>query len=374
MKRTVSIKIEPSKQQGEALFTLRSEFSKGCNQVAKIALEESCFNRVKLHHLCYYQVRKKCSLGSQMTCNAIRAVTGAYKSQQKKKDLPLIEFKEKSIHFDKRTYSLKKDKISLYTLGGRILVPMVLGERQRQELLRGSFREAELVFTRGKWLFNLVIEISDPPFAQKQKIMGVDLGENNLYATSTGKISGGKNLRNKRDRYLALRCRLQHNGSKSARQLLKKISGREKRHVKQTNHEESKKLIEEARSQGVGIIQMEKLTNIRKRIKARKKERSRLHRWPWRQLQLFIEYKAEEQGIKVDYFDPAFTSKSCHECLKENQLDLKQVKRVKHLLKCNKCGNRAHADVNAALNLAWLGKSADSLRGVVSRPNVCTSV
>ena len=124
----------------------------------------------------------------------------------------------------------------------------------------------------------------------------------------------------------------------------------------------------------IGTIQMEDLKNIRKRIKAKKRERTRLHRWPWKQLQFFVEYKATAQRIKVSYFDPAFTSKSCHECLKRDQLDLKQVKRVKHLLQCNKCGNRAHADVKAALNLAWLGKSADSLRGVVSRPNVCISV
>ncbi len=312
-----------------------------------------------------------------MVCNSIRAVTGAYKalkSRNKKKDLPLIEFKEKSIHFDKRTYSIKNEKLSLYTMKGRILVPMVLGERQKELLRLGAFREAELVFTRGKWLFNLVIEIPDAQPSLKSGVMGVDLGENNLFATSTGKISGGKTLRDKRDRYLALRRRLQRNGSRSAKQLLKKISGRERRHVKQINHEESKKIIEEAIQKDIRKIHLEDLKNIRKRIQGKKRERTRLHRWPWRQLQLFVEYKAAAQGIKLCYFDPAFTSKSCHECLKKDQLDCKQVKRVKHLLECNKCGNRAHADVNAALNLAWLGKSADSLRGVVSRPNVCTLV
>jgi putative transposase len=172
LKRTLCIKIHPTRQQEEALFALRAEFSKGCNQIAKIGLEENCFNRVKLHHLSYYQVRKECALASQMVCNGIRAVTGAYKSRNKKKDLPLIEFKEKSIHFDKRTYSFKNDKISLYTLGRRILVPMVLGERQKQMLLKGSFIEAELVFTRGKWFFNLVVEIPNVAPSLKNGVMG----------------------------------------------------------------------------------------------------------------------------------------------------------------------------------------------------------
>ena len=377
MKRTCSIKINPTKEQEEALFALRSEFSKGCNKIAKIAFEESCFNKIKLHHLSYYQVRKERPLGSQMVCNAIRAVAGAYKSLKSNtrgKEVSSIEFKEKSIHFDKRTYSIKEDKLSLYTLKGRTLIPMVLGKRQKEQLLQGSFREAELIFTRGKWLFNLVIEIPNTPSSLNSGVMGVDIGENNMYATSTGKIKGGKTVRNKRDRYLALRRRLQRNGSKSAKQLLRKISGREKRHVKQINHEESKKIIKEAIQKEIGMIQMEDLKHIRKRIKAKKRERTRLHRWSWRQFQLFVEYKADAQGIKVSYFDPAFTSKSCHKCLKIDQLDLTQVKRKKHLLKCDKCGNRAHADVNAALNLAWLGQSADSLRGVVNRPNVCTLV
>lgn len=83
--------------------------------------------------------------------------------------------------------------------------PLVLGERQKKQLLQGSFREAELVFTRGKWLFNLVIEIPNAEPSLRNGVMGIDLGENNLYATNTGKISKGKTLRDKRDRYLALR-------------------------------------------------------------------------------------------------------------------------------------------------------------------------
>src|SRR5208283_3543768 len=103
-----------------------------------------------------------------------------------------------------------------------------------------------------------------------------------------GKLFGGGQLRHERDRALALRSRLQSNGSKSASQLLQKISGTEMRHVTHVNHEISKAIVQEAINTGCDMIALEDPTNIRKRIKARKRVRSRLHRWPWAQLQEFI--------------------------------------------------------------------------------------
>jgi len=107
---------------------------------------------------------------------------------------------------------------------------------------------------------------------------------------------------------------------------------------------------------------MEKLTNIRKRIKAGKRVRSRLHRWSWYQLQSFIEYKAEAAGIQVIYVNPAYTSKSCNECGAI-------ATRNKHTLTCS-CGNRAHADLNASRNIARLGATAVASRSAVNRPDV----
>ena len=59
---------------------------------------------------------------------------------------------------------------------------------------------------------------------------------------------------------------------------------------------------------------MENLTTIRDNIKAGKRVRSRLHRWSFRQLQTFIEYKAQEEGIQVECINPKYTSKTCNNC------------------------------------------------------------
>ena len=194
-------------------------------------------------------------------------------------------------------------------------------------------------------------------------VMGVDVGENKLAAHSLGKVFGGEHLRDQRDRYLALRRRLQSNGSQSAKQKLRQVSGKEMRRVKHINHETSKAIVQAAIQAGIAKITMEDLTHIRQRIKAGKRMRGRLHRWAWRQLQSFVEYKAKAVGIAVEYVNPAYTSQTCSCC---GELG----KRSKHRFECPHCGLRAHSDLNASRNLARIGSGAPLSRAAVNTPDV----
>lgn len=365
MLRTISIKLLVSADTDAALKSVQFAFSEACNNIVPFAKDNREFNQVKLHHLCYYAIREKSPLGSQFVCNAIKSVTGKYKALKLKKEaeVPHIHFKPKSVHYDKKTYTLLDDNtVSLTTLCGRVKAKLIWGKHQRATFDKGLAKEAELIIKNGCWYFNLVIEIPSSDSIQSDIVMGVDLGENNIAATSTGKLFGGGKLRYDRDRFLAMRRRLQRNGSQSAKQLLKRLSGKEARHVTQVNHVVANGIIDEAIKHNVGIIALENLTNIRKRIKAGKRIRGRLHRWAWYQLQQFIEYKAEAVGIKVIYVNPAYSSQTCNQCGAI-------AKRDKHCLTCT-CGNRAHSDLNASLNLAWLGNTAVLSRGAVNRPNV----
>src|SRR5205823_3963340 len=135
--------------------------------------------------------------------NAIRAVCNAYKAQKTlgrigKDAVPVVRFDRASVHYDKRTYTWKDDALSLNTLDGRIRVAMSPGEHQRRILQFGRPKEAELVFRQGHWFFNLVVEGEDPQPIASGPTMGVDVGENNLAATSLGKVFGGECLRERR--------------------------------------------------------------------------------------------------------------------------------------------------------------------------------
>jgi IS605 OrfB family transposase len=375
MRRTISIKLHVVAEHHVALIALQETFNQTCNIVASIARDRRCWNRVALHHLAYYPVRlgitdNQAPLGSQMVCNAIRTVCDAYKvlKIKKGKDVPAITFKKRaSVHFDKRTYSLKDKAVSLYTLSGRINIGMDLGEFQCSYLQQGTPKEAELVYRNRQWFFNLVLDIPDVQLQPKAgKVLGVDLGENNLAATSSGKLFGGNELRHERDCACALRRRLQSNGSKSAKQLLQKISGKEARHVTHVNHVISKAIVKEAQITSCDTIAMESLTNIRCRIKAGKRVRSRLHRWAWAQLQEFIGYKAQAVGINVVFVNPAYTSQMCATC---GHLGTRQ----KHRLLCKLCGIQWHSDLNASQNIRRIAVSADIATGTVNCPYVAIS-
>jgi IS605 OrfB family transposase len=369
MWRTASIRLEPSHEQAAALAALQAAYANACNILVPVVQQNRVWNRVALHKLAYNMLRKQTTLGSQMCCNAIFSVCKAYKGQKalgrirKNTPVPEIRFDRGSVHFDKRTYSLKSDAVSLNTLSGRMVIPMRLGDQQRRILESGVPKEAELIFRKGRWYFNLVVESSEAQPVATGPVMGVDVGENNLAATSTGMVFGGGRLRHMRDRYHALRRRLQSNGSRSAKQKLRQVSGKEARRVRHINHETSKAIVEEAKRLGVARIVMEDLTHIRDRIKAGKRMRARLHRWAFRQLQTFVEYKAKAAGIAVEYANPAYTSQTCSRC---GSLG----KRIKHRFECGHCGLRAHSDLNASRNLARMAETVVSARALVNPPDV----
>src|SRR5207245_9550110 len=160
--------------------------------------------------------------GEQLACIATISIGKAYRSPRalgripQSIPVPPLSFDRTSVHFDHRTYTLKGEAVSLNTVQGRMRVPMILGDHQRKILASGLPKEAELVFRRGQWFFNLAVESADGERVASGPVMGVGGGENTLAATSTGRVWGGETLRHRRDQHLALRRRLQSNGSQSA--------------------------------------------------------------------------------------------------------------------------------------------------------------
>ena len=136
--------------------------------------------------------------------------------------------------------------------------------------------------------------------------------------------------------------------------------------MKHVNHNVSKAIVNQALISGCDVIAMEKLTNIRKRIKAGKRVRARLHRWAWAQLQEFVTYKSESAGLKVIFVNPAYTSQMCAEC---GNIGV----RSKHRLICKICGIKRHSDLNASCNIRRIAVSADAATGTVNYPHVAAA-
>jgi IS605 OrfB family transposase len=191
--------------------------------------------------------------------------------------------------------------------------------------------------------------------------LGVDLGVTNIAVDSDGTIHSASHVNNVRFRHRRLRSRLQAKGTRSAKRRLKKLSGREHRFAKDTNHCISKKLVAKAKDTGRAIA-LETLGGIRNRVTVRRVQRATLHSWSFFQLRAFVEYKAQRAGVPVVLVDPRNTSRTCPKC---GHID-KANRKSQSAFSCVVCGFSGLADHIAAVNI--------SRRAVVNLPIVVRAV
>jgi putative transposase len=358
MKLVVMVKLSPSEEQRRALCETLERFNEAANWIAGVAYKERTASKYKLQKLIYHDVRERFGLSAQMTVRCISKVCEVYKRDKSKKPT----FREHgAMVYDERLMSFKGlDRVSLLTLGGRELVPVRLGDYQEARLDRRR-GQADLIYRAKPGTFYLALSVDAPepePELHPSGTLGVDLGIVNLATDSDGDTHTGEDIEKARTRYSRIRRQLQSAGTKSAKRHLKKLSGREARFRKDTNHVISKKLVEKAKDTKRAVA-LEDLRHLRKRATVRKAQRSRHESWSYHQLRSFIEYKALLSGVLVHLVDPRNTSKTCAQCGHCERTN----RRSQAEFVCKSCGHVAAADVNAAVNIAARG---DVMRPIVS--------
>lgn len=289
---------------------------------------------------------------SAIANQTIREVTSKKKHQNTKR------FRKCWCGFNNQNLKIEEEnqlyKVSFPTLTKRIGVPVVVKEYQQQwidKLLSGNAKQgaAELYEKKGRWFVCVTLSFKAEPNSSKQinnKVMGIDVGLIELAVATIGTSSfffSGKELGYKRRRFSSHRRKL---GKAKKLSAIRKSKDKESRWMKDANHKISRQIVNLALENGVHLIRMEDLTGIRYSAKAPKEAGRNLHRWSHRQLQGFIQYKAEMKGIKVEYVNPKYTSQMC----RNGHVDKRNRKRSRFC--CIKCGYSSHSDVNASINIA----------------------
>lgn len=353
VKQTIMVKLLPTPEQAEALLETMEAFNRACNEIAEAAFKHRTANKASLQKLAYYNIRRKHGLSAQLTIRAISKVAEAYKRDKKTK--PTFRSKG-AIVYDQRILSWKGvERVSILTLRGRETIPVKYGAYQAERLkrIRG---QADLIHRNGVFLLAVVVETPEPPTYKAKDWLGVDLGIKNIATDSDGQTWSGKQVNGPRKRYAKLRAKLQSKGTKSAKRLLKKRSGKESRFARDMNHRISKLLVAKAKGTGRGLA-LEDLKGIRSRITVRKPQRRTQHSWSFRQLRQFIEYKAKLAGVPIRLVDPRNTSRTCPKCGFTSKLNRRGER-----FQCGNCGFVGFADHIAALNIRG--------RAAVSQPYV----
>lgn len=219
--------------------------------------------------------------------------------------------------------------------------------------------QSSLQFDRNN---NLILNLNlDIPYNPKNKTvegrtLGVDLGikypaymclnDDTYKREHIGSIDDFLRIREQmQDR----RRKLQHDlkfikggkGRNKKMQALDRLRDKEKNFATTYNHMISKNVVEFAKKNQCEYINMEKLTKDGFNNKI-------LRNWSYYQLQQYIEYKAEREGIQVRYIDPAYTSQTCARC---GHID-KENRQTQEKFICTKCGFELNADHNASINIA----------------------
>ena len=219
--------------------------------------------------------------------------------------------------------------------------------------------QSSLQFDRNN---NLILNLNlDIPYKPKTEVvegrtLGVDLGikypaymclnDDTYKREHIGSIDDFLRIREQmQDR----RRKLQHDlkfikggkGRNKKMQALDRLRDKEKNFATTYNHMISKNVVEFAKKNQCEYINMEKLTKdgFNNAI---------LRNWSYYQLQQYIEYKAEREGIKVRYIDPSYTSQTCARC---GHVD-KENRQTQEKFICTKCGFELNADHNASINIA----------------------
>jgi IS605 OrfB family transposase len=310
MKLIATIQLKPNPPQAAVLEGTLERCNAACNWISQRAFQTKTFRQFDLHKLCYQEVRHRFGLSAQVTVRCIAKVADAYKAGA---DV-MRTFREHAAQpFDDRIFRFRDDdSLSIWTIDGRLTLSFVCGQHQRALL---AFRkgEVDLMWIRGQWYLAITCEVPEPEQIPITDVLGIDLGIVNLAFDSEGNSYSGARVDETRRKYAHRRRNLQRKRTKSAKRKLKKLKGRQARFQKDTNHCISKAIVATAQRSGFGIA-LEDLTGIRSRVQARRRQRARLHNWPFRQLRSFIEYKALLAGIPVIAVDPRHSSRECPEC------------------------------------------------------------
>ena len=341
MKLTLQIKLLPSNEQAKSLLTTLKEANVACNQISDVIWQKKVFNQFKVHHLVYHNLKKATRLSAQILIRCISKVIDTYKLDKKvqRRFKPLG-----AITYDTRmlSYNTEKQIVSIWSVDGRLKIPFVCHNPKYLPYIKG---EADLVTKKSKFYLFQTIEVPEDDVKDVEEFIGVDFGIVQLATVSDGKNFSGKEVDNVRQKITKLKRDLQKRGSKSAKRHLKKLSGKERRFKRNTNHIISKQIVQLAKDTNRGIA-LENLKGFK--VTVRKAQREQFGKWAFGELRNFTTYKAKLNGIPVVFVDPRNTSRTCSHC----GYISKSNRKTQSEFICIQCGFSLNADLNGAINIA----------------------
>ena len=343
LEHTYQLRLSPTPEQGQVLLAHCQEYISTVNVLA------SALDADVITHDGFSTKDFAAALPSAVKNQALRDARSVFKRSLELDVLPVL--KKPMCQWNNQNWQIKQDKL---------ILPVHLDGKTRQ--IEMACAEVELVGLpgilrikkkRGKWIADVTMTQAQPTPSSDEGVMGIDLGIKvpavaHIRGKGTRFFGNGRYQRHMRRRFYARRKKLQKARKTRA---VRKSQGKERRWMKNLNHQLSRQIIHFAHEQGVGMIKVESLHGIRRGTtstsrgaKARKNNRMK-NSWSFSQLTMFIRYKAAHLGIRVEAVDPAYTSQECPACSARN-------KAQDRTYVCAECGWLGHRDTVGAINIS----------------------
>lgn len=338
--QTVTIKIRIHPTDESRLNDLAKEYIQVINRLTEEADRKGTFPKVTTKDIV-------ANLPSAVINQAIRDAKSVYRKTKKLGKRPIL--KKPVYYVNNQNYTIGETFVAFPIMvdgkAKKTRFSATITERDREMLKNAKFGLLRIVEKSGKWYAQVSLEVPTKLESSNLAEMGVDLGLKVSAAavTSTGKtkfMSNGRQTKYIRRTYQSRRRKL---GKLKKLKAIKKLGNKEQRWMKDQNHKISRQVVNLAKQEGVSVIKLERLANIRQTARTSRKHAKNLHNWSFYQLQQFITYKANLAGIRVVEVDPAYTSQTCPACGKRNRANDRKYQ-------CS-CGFHTHRDRVGAINI-----------------------
>ncbi|KXA96269.1 hypothetical protein AKJ38_03590, partial [candidate division MSBL1 archaeon SCGC-AAA259I14] len=209
-----------------------------------------------------------------------------------------------------------------------------------------EYCESKILKKDGDFYFHLTIEKTVQAEKSYSGLLAIDIGQKYLAVSVASHRDQpkfqGREIRGIRRHYNWLRKRL---GEKKLKDEIARLSDKESRKVDQKIHEIARELVEEA-DEHDELIVVGDLKGLRENSEDKGKTMNRIiSNFPYYKFVKYLEYKANERGIRILKVNEHYTSQECSRCGAVG-------KRVNQgLFKCPRCGYEINADFNGVKNI-----------------------
>ena len=237
-KRTFKLKLTSDNPR---LLDVSQKYLEAANWLSSIIhSRHKAQNSSRLSREFYGTVREKFGLPSQLTCSLFRHVVSTYRTMRPNKQWNLAVYKKTNIPICwKRDFNVSSKGLTIWG------TPTTYKSRKLPE---GKWSDSKLKLIGKQWYILLTIEVDIPELKETGTVLGVDSGIKNIL-TATDKRSNktlyisGSDLNHRRLRLRQTKAKVASVGTRSAKRLLKRLSGKEKAVTQELLHVASKQLV-----------------------------------------------------------------------------------------------------------------------------------